>query len=86
MYLAQAKLGEDALHGLVAIFQILEVYLLALADERIDDVNLPPELYLLAYAVVERCRLVVILVKGLYGLASRRQLVRVIVVVLSLHQ
>ena len=75
MHLADAELGEDVAQRCIALFQILEVALLALGDERIDDIYLSSETYLLAYAVVERCHLIVKLVYGLHRFASRRQLV-----------
>ena len=73
--LTYAELGEDVAQRSIAFFQILKVALLALSDERIDDIYLSSETYLLTNAVVERRHLIVKLVYGLHRLASRRQLV-----------
>ena len=66
---------EYLAHGLKSVFEVLEVALLALFDERIYDVDLSAAVYLLPYALVEACGLCIILMDGLDRFAAGRKFV-----------
>ena len=75
MHLAEVVVGEGFLESLEAFFQIFQIALLALFDEREYDVDLSPHVDLASDALIERGQLGVELMQRLYGFSARRQFV-----------
>ena len=75
MHHAYFVFRKDFLQTVVSGFKVFQVALLALLNHGEHDVHLAALVYLLAYAVVERCELIVEFVNGLYGLSTRWQFV-----------
>ncbi len=75
MNLAQLEFRERLFQRLVTFFQVLQVALLALLDEREDDIYLSAEINLVADALVEAGELGIKLMQGLYRLSARWQFI-----------
>ena len=75
MNLAQLEFRKRLFQRLVAFFQVLQVALLALLDEREDDIYLSAEINLMADALVEAGELGIKLMQGLYRFSARWQFV-----------
>ena len=75
VYLAQAEFCEHLLQGLVAVFQVFQVALLAFLDQGKHDVDLSAGSYLAPYALIEGAELLVVVVLGRHGFAARGQFV-----------
>ncbi len=72
--LAQAELRKSLLQRLITFFQILQVHLFALLDQREDDINLSAQINLPADALVETGQLIIKLMQCLNRFSARRQL------------
>ena len=75
MHLADLVFRELGADVFIALFEVLDVHLLAFLYERIDDVHLTSLFYLTADGGIEACPSVVKLMDGANGFASGRQLV-----------
>ena len=75
MHLAHTELRENVAQCLKSLFKVFKVNFLAFLDQREHDVDLPPEMNLLANALIKACHLCVELMDGLDGFATRRELV-----------
>ena len=75
MYLTETEIREGLAQGLKALFQVLQVNLLALLDEGEYDIDLPALVNLPADTVIERRHAIVEDVGGADGLSAWWQLI-----------
>ena len=73
--LAQMELRKSLLQRLITFFQILQVHLLALLDQRENNIDLSAQINLPADALIETGELIVKLMQRLNRFSARRQLV-----------
>ena len=75
MYFSDVKLGKNFQQMLVAQFQVFQVALLVFLNQRENEIDLAPGLYLVAYAVVKPGMVFGIIVERFHRLAPGRKLV-----------